>query len=154
MSLGIDIKGIPDLKAALEAVGNKVKKQTAYQAVVEAMTPVVIAARRYARRSVETGNLHESIGLKATPKLRKGRMYAIVGPRRKFKKPDPSGKGERIATSYAHLVEFGTSTAPAKPFLRPAWAVTKARVNATLQSTLSAGILAEAKRRASRKPRK
>ena len=151
MSLAVNITGMTELKTALEAVGNKVKKQTAFEAVVTAMTPLVTKAKQYARRSEETGNLRDSIGIKAKPVLRKGRMTALVGPRRKFRKADPSGKGERIATSYAHLVEFGTSTAQAKPFMRPAWAVMKSRVNATLQKTLSDGIIAEAKRKASRR---
>lgn len=141
----IEIGGEVALKDALSLLSKKMQREIGFEAVVTAMTPVVSRAKRYARRSMDTGNLHDSIGIKSTPRLKKGRLYAIVGPRRKFRKADPSGKGFRVATKIAHLVEFGTSKSAAKPFMRPAWAVEKNKVEKRLGETFGKRTIEEAK---------
>lgn len=140
----IELGGEAEIADALKLLSKKMQREIGYEAVVTAMTPVVTRAKRYARRSIETGNLQDSIGIKATPKVRKGRLYAIVGPRRKFTKADPGGKGFRRATNYAHLVEFGTSKSAAKPFMRPAWAAEKPKVEQSLGEILGKRIIEEA----------
>ena len=76
--------------------------------------------------------MQRSIGV-TVKKTRTGQLTARVGPRSGFKgkslgkKLSKRGKTkgqmtERFAdpVNYAHLVEYGTSRAPAQPFIRPA----------------------------------
>lgn len=121
----VNIIGEGDFVENFKKLRKKVGREIVYEAMVFAMLPVANRAKRLARRSMDTGNLIESIGLRSSPIARKGRLYAIVGPRRKFTKQNPDGKGTRTASKYGHLVEYGTAHSSAKPFMRPAWQIEK-----------------------------
>lgn len=153
--ISVEITGLDDLQKGLKAIGKKMREKIGNEAVVTAMTPVVDLAQRLAGKSRETGALQESIGMKVKPYRRGNVIFGIVGPRKGFNKPDPSGKGFRDPRKYAHLVEFGTKHASAKPFMRPAFHATKGRVVQQLGAVIGTQVTAEAKRvYASRKRKK
>jgi HK97 gp10 family phage protein len=81
------------------------------------------------------GALKRSLGVRIKVYQRGAVVVALVGPRRDRKgrparfrlrlaaKPgakNPNKTNFIYASNYAHLIEFGTSRSPAKPFLRPA----------------------------------
>jgi HK97 gp10 family phage protein len=168
--IGIEISGIDDLAKGLKAIGKKMRTEIAREAVTTALVPMVNEARALAGKSRDTGALQDSIGLKVKPYQKGAKIFGIVGPRRGFKKPDPSGRGFRDPVKYAHLVEFGhhTKTASGKfgaakkrekitaetatayvlpqPFMRPAWSKTKGQMVKTLGEVIGGRVDAEAKR--------
>ena len=140
------ITGLEDLQKGMKAIGRKLRTQIGQEAVVTALTPMVNAAQLYAGDSKETGALQESIGFKVRPYRRGNIIFGVVGPRKGFNKPDPSGKGFRDPRKYAHLVEFGTSKTAAKPFMRPAFAATKDTMVRELGAVIGNRVSVEAKR--------
>jgi HK97 gp10 family phage protein len=168
--IGIDISGIDDLTKGLKAIGKKLRTQIGQEAVTTALIPMVNAARYYAGQSRDTGALQDSIGVKVKPYQKGATIFGIVGPRRGFKRPDPSGKGFRDPTKYAHLVEFGhytkagsgkfggakkgTKITPEnasayvlpQPFMRPAFSATKGQMIHDLANVIGERVDVEAKR--------
>jgi HK97 gp10 family phage protein len=168
--IGIEITGIDDLAKGLKAIGKKMRTEIASEAVTTALVPMVNEARALAGKSRDTGALQESIGVKVKPYKRGAVIFGIVGPRRGFKKPDPSGKGFRDPVKYAHLVEYGHHTKAAsgkfggakkrekitaetatayvlpQPFMRPAFAKTKGQMVKTLGEVIGGRVDVEAKR--------
>jgi HK97 gp10 family phage protein len=152
--ISAEITGLDDLTKGMKAIGKKLREQIGQEAVVTALTPLVNAAQLYAGASKETGALQESIGLKVKPYRKGNIIFGIVGPRKGFNKPDPSGKGFRDPRKYAHLVEFGTVKHSANPFMRPAFAATKGQMISETAAVIGNRVSAEAKRvYASRKKR-
>lgn len=169
--IGIEITGIDDLSKGLKAIGKKMREQIGREAVATALVPMVNAARANAGKSRDTGALQDSIGLKVKPYQRGAKIFGIVGPRRGFRRSDPSGKGFRDPVKYAHLVEFGHYTRAGKggkfgaakkgekvteetatayvlpqPFMRPAYAATKSGMVKTLGEVIGSRVDVEAKR--------
>lgn len=100
-----EIKGAKELEATLKELGPKVAVRIGDKALRVGAGVIVKEAKRLAPR--RTGQLRKSIVAVKGRDARPEQRTVVVG----FKKP-----GRR----YAHLVEFGTSKAAAKPFLRPA----------------------------------
>ena len=155
--MGIAIIGTADVAETLEKLSNAAKKKLGTDALVEALTPMIDAARARASDSVDTGNLKASIGFRVKA-YKNGKILGYVGPRNGFKVVDRHGK-TRIATKYSHLVEFGHAkkgggTVAAEPFLRPAFAATSQQCAATLGAVLGRKIEIEATRLSRRKRRK
>ena len=168
--IGVEITGVEDLLKGLKTIGKKLREQIGREAVTTALVPMVNAARYYAGQSSETGALAASIGVKVKPYQKGAAIFGIVGPRRGFDRPDPSGKGVRKPTKYAHLVEFGhytkagsgkfggakkgTKVTPEnatayvlpQPFMRPAFAATKDAMTQTLADVIGERVSVEAKR--------
>lgn len=157
--LKLDISGEVDIAATLSELSNAAKTKIGVEAVVNALTPVVDAAQRNAKRSEDTGNLRRSIGFRVRPYKRTGNIVAIIGPRRGFKVPDPSGRGYRVASKYGHLVEFGHMAKggkhiAAKAFMRPAFDSQKAEAQRRMAKVLGQKIELAAKKIARRKAKK
>ena len=105
------IIGDKQLLANLNALAPKVKKRIMKPAMRKGGQ--VIAKRAKLKVKKRSGLLRKSIKAKST-KNGNGRIF--VDP-----KVEGEYKGKKVKPSkYAHLVEFGTRTAKAHPFLRPA----------------------------------
>ena len=127
-SIGIDIKGLNEIKRKLERLPDELSKKVEAMALRDAMKPTAKAAKQNAAAIKDTGLLSKSIGLNVRKMKKsgpgKGTYSARVGPRSGFKttvKRKGSNK-ETVANpaKYAHLVELGTSHSPAQPFIRKA----------------------------------
>jgi HK97 gp10 family phage protein len=112
----------------------------------DAAKPLVMAARnnapvgvrvhyRYNQGAVVAeyypGNLKRSLqilDLKKSPDV-------FVGPK-VAKGSKGTFKGRRTDAYYAHMVEYGTSQAPAQPFMRPAWSATEGEVRRRVEVAL------------------
>lgn len=124
-----------DVGAVLREMKQSMLRKTAVEAAHAGASTLELSARAFARRSVDTGNLMNSIGVRVKKSKRGSSINATIGPRRGFKIKAPDGS-ERNAAANANLTEFG-HMAPdgkqvaAKPFLRPAFAQSgQAAVNA------------------------
>lgn len=119
------------MEALLKDLGPKVASRLGDKALRAAAKPIVKDAKRLAPR--RTGVLRRSIV--AVKGKDKGGAYAatrtvLIG----FKKP---------ASSYAHLVEFGTLHSAAQPFIRPAMDARAQDALNEMVEVLSKGLLRE-----------
>lgn len=149
------VTGITQLTEVLHMVPMDMAGEILGRAVAEAIKPIEIAAKRFARRSEETGALRESITHKVKVYPQTGKAVGLVGPDRAYYSRGKKLKGalsvlaagnRRKPANYAHLVEYGhvavaprkgttrrkrTATdvgfVPAKPFIRPAVLTTTAQ---------------------------
>ena len=112
------VSGSRQIERALKQLPRATGKNVMKRALLKAVKPTVTLAK--ASAPVDDGDLRDSIkaGVKLTPRQR-GRTdsgaVVYVGP------TTPKG-------SHGHLVEFGTSTQRARPFLRRAWTATRSQV--------------------------
>jgi HK97 gp10 family phage protein len=117
----LTIRGNRELGIALERLPKRVFARVMRPAVNAALTPINKAAKRKAPK--ETGALQASLGKKVRQFPATGTTWGAVGPRDdpKFRRPDPTHPNRpRRPIFYAHIVEAGTRTQAAQPFLRPA----------------------------------
>lgn len=154
-------KEFNQLAKLFESLPAAIDAQTRKQILTESAEPLVEAAKQHAPRSDKThymysgadkltkgmrapkgmgkkvarfdpGNLSESIGVLNHGPFRKS-PNVYVGPRY----PGKGGKvGRAKVAPYAHMVEFGTSKMKAKPYMRPAFEMTKNLVFLIIQSKL------------------
>lgn len=152
--------GAAQLSAVLQAIPRELRTKILAQGVDAAAKPVVVAAKRYARRSERTGTLRDSIDHVVRKYEHSARAVAVIGPVKGGVVASFNGRPERITpTKYAHLVEFGhyavkptkgttrrkrtaaeVAWVPAKPFMRPAIAVSAAAAEAALVQGIGRGI--------------
>lgn len=147
MSASLSIRGNRELGIALERLPKRVYSRIMRPAVNAALTPVNSAAKRKAPK--ETGALRASLGKKVKQYPQNGTTWGAVGPRDdpKFHRPDPVRRGRvRRPIFYAHIVEGGTRTRAAQPFLRPALDEQEDAALAILYTKVAAGIEREAAR--------
>lgn len=123
--LQLKLEGVADLEAALRALAdNKAIKRAIGKALLEAAEPVARDARARAPR--KSGEMAETIDVSTTLSRRQRRGRGRAGPAEAvvFVGASPTGP--------AVLEEFGTTkrstktgkstgSAPAHPFMRPAW---------------------------------
>lgn len=122
----IELKGVGQIIKNLDALPDALRKSAETAVLRAGAVPIRKAAKANAAKSKDTGLLQKSISLRI--QTVKGVKSARVGPRKglrqKVTRTDPrTGKTyEEIAdpNNYSHLVEYGTSHSPAKPFIRPA----------------------------------
>lgn len=122
----IKIEGLEDMIRTLKDLPNELKTSGEKAALRAGGAPIRKAAKRFAKSSKDTGLLIRSIGLNV--RTVRGVTSVRVGPRRGFREEvertnHRTGKKETMISdpsNYSHLVEYGTSHSPAKPFLRPA----------------------------------
>jgi len=150
------VKGIGDLSAVLRGLPEDMRSKILVRGVERAIAPILISAKRYAKRSERTGALRASLTTKVVNYPRDGRAVGLVGPERAYYRNGKKtgklgslfGAADRPA-NYAHLIEYGHhAVAPikgtsrrkktalptkngrtwvaAKPFIRPALATTTA----------------------------
>lgn len=147
-----NVLGLGALTAALRALPEDMRQRTLAAGVKEAIMPIQVAAKRFAKRSEETGALRESITNKVVNYPQNVKCVGLVGPDWAYYSRGKKVKGalsrllsinQRRPASYAHLIEYGhvsvapkkgssrrkgtattTGFVPAKPFIRPAVATT------------------------------
>ena len=112
-------RDVSDLSAALRGLASKdTQVKILERAVGAACQPILVAAKRYAKRSEDTGALRDSLTVKTVGYRSSGKAVGLVGPDRAYrvrgKKVGALGAllgiakgGVRRPANYAHLVEFG-----------------------------------------------
>lgn len=109
------------LSAALRAISSpETQAEILEKAVKAACQPILVAAKRYAKRSEQTGALRDSLTIKTKSYVNDNRAVAVgmVGPDRKYRVRGKiagalsvlfaAAKGNaRRPADYAHLVEYG-----------------------------------------------
>lgn len=141
MNVSISRSSLQGIRKRLADLPQELIKASESAVLRAGAKPIQTAAK--AKAPVGTGLLKKSIGMRV--KKTKGIYTARVGPRKGFK-GKPLGKKknkagietERFAdpNKYSHLVEFGTSHSPAKPFIRPAIESAKGEVVAAMAAGL------------------
>jgi HK97 gp10 family phage protein len=118
-SIQVRVTGLEELKANLKRMPIKMVKQVLRPAVRAAAKPITVEARRKIDQQglIRTGALRRSIGVKVKT-FRNRAVWAGVGPRRGF---NVQYRGKNVdPRRYSHLLEKGTISQKATPFLRPA----------------------------------
>ena len=150
------LKGDRETALALEALGKDSSvRRVLRPAVKAALSPVNKAAKRNAknlptlRDSMSTGILSKSIAIRKVF-VKPGVVSQTVGARSEgFQVPDPVVKGRmRIPKFYALLVEKGTRTMMARPFLGPALEKNRTVVFGILTSRIQTELVKEVNRQA------
>lgn len=140
------VTGLKELDAALEDMKKSVAKRHLVNALKKAAEPTRAAAESGAPRL--TGRLAESIVVQTKLSKRQRKRRAKQGLAEVFIGASfPKG-------AHAHLIEFGTSKMPARPFLRPAWDGNKGAALETMKTELWGSIERAAKRAAKKAERK
>lgn len=119
-----NLSGLGPLLARVEALGPRAHKKITRAMVAAGGRAVAKQAKRLAPK--ETGLLRRSIGSKVKT-YPSGVTVAVVGPRLGFRKEVLRKRNRPFAPAsmanpvkYAHLMELGTRSLPARPFLAPA----------------------------------
>jgi HK97 gp10 family phage protein len=143
------IDGVKDMLAALDGLKKAVRNRILKRAVNKGIKIILKAAKGRAPR--ESGLLKKSLGSKVKVYRSSGVVVGIVGPRKGFKGEVVRKKGRWFPVSvysdpvrYAHLVELGTSHAPAKPFLGPAVTGSRAAIRNAMAEEIRKGLEAQA----------
>lgn len=115
------VRSVDDLRAALRGISSlEIQAKILSDGVKAACEPILVAAKRYAKRSERTGALRDSLTIKTVSYKNAGKAVAVgmVGPDRKYRAKGKivsglsalfaarSGNLRRPA-NYAHLVEYG-----------------------------------------------
>lgn len=115
------VRDMDDLRAALRGLASPETQATILESAVKAACqPILVAAKRYAKRSEDTGALRDSLTIKTVKYKTNGKAVAVgmVGPDRQYRAKGrvvknlsalfAATKGDiRRPANYAHLVEFG-----------------------------------------------
>ena len=128
----VEVLGLDELERKLGDLDNKLAGKAIYGALGYALTPVVKDAKKFASKAKEPHTVVYSNGKKI--KVEPGLLRTAIKKRRV---PKSEMKGEfaqgaamgmyigtgrnKVYPNYWHLVERGTSTQPATPFIRPAF---------------------------------
>jgi HK97 gp10 family phage protein len=107
--VGLNITMQENITAGLDRVENKVREKVLLSGAATMAKVIYDEAKLNASRNIKTGTLHDAIY----------RVYA------KDKSSDSKVTYEiswnKTIAPHGHLIEFGTSRAPAYPFIRPAF---------------------------------
>lgn len=129
-SASAQIEGFKELEAELLALGEVGAESTARAALRKAVEPVLAEAKRLVKK--RTGLLYEALAITTRGYNERGAITGAIATAglqiRNAKGVLPVGTfgvkskaGKFNPRRYWHLVEFGTSKTPAKPFVRPAF---------------------------------
>ncbi len=153
--LRVELGDLRPIVAQLDKLKRTLRNRILRQAMVKAARIMAKAVKQNAPKEIGTdtysraraGQLKRSIGFKVSTS-KNGVVTAIAGPRRGFRivlGARIRGKNTGKAVAYdpvktAHLVEFGSVHAAAKPFIRPAMEASRDAVIEAIVSTIQAGI--------------
>ncbi len=124
--MSIKMHGMRELNRAFKRLPDELKKSGEKAVLRAGAKPINVAAK--AKAPVGTGLLKKSIGTNV--KKVDGEVTARVGPRSGWKQ-EVTRNGQRVVSDpnkYSHLLEFGTSSIAARPFIRPAIDSTRGQV--------------------------
>ena len=108
-NLKVDVKGLKELKRNIRKITKKLERRVLKDASLAAAEPIRKEAARLVPRSAgrpSKGKKHLADSLITKFRMKRGRFRATIGPKKD--------------QFHGLFVEFGTSTQPARPFLRPA----------------------------------
>ena len=107
--IGVETKLSGDLSGDLDKFAKDVREKVLFSGVAAMANVIYEAARDNAQANKKTGLLQDSIYRVYSPEKSsdESKMYRISWNKRK--------------APHGHLIEFGTSRAPAYPFMRPAF---------------------------------
>ena len=125
----IHLHGAEQLLASLRSFEPKLAKKVLRNAMREAARPILEEAKRLV--PVDTGELRDSLVIRAAKRVRKGSVGVVVQTERGFFKGD---------TYYGAFVEFGTKNMAARPYLRPAFDSRKEEAAMVAQQLIASGI--------------
>lgn len=131
----LDIKGLKDLQKTMSDLPQALQKSAETAVLRAGAVPIRKAAKGFAASSKDSGLLLKSIGI-SVKAVRGGGKSARIGPRKGMRQmvtrtdKRTGAKHQEMAdpNNYSHLVEYGTSHSPAKPFIRPAIDASKDQV--------------------------
>ncbi len=126
---------------ALGRLADRARRRIVRQATTAAARPILKEAKSRVVR--ETGLLRKSLVLRSKANVRLGSVFVTIGPLRGFFGRGPDGR-ERRPIKYAHIVEFGSQTTAARPFMAPAFHAKRAEGIAKGSAILVKGIEREA----------
>lgn len=132
--VSVEIKGIEQVQKMLKLLPERVQRKAMKQGVAAGARKVLSEARKLV--PVKTGRLKKSLRTRYIKKASRGPFGRIVY---KVEAARPEG-------SHAHLVEFGTSRAAAKPFLRPAFEIAKEPAANAIMDKIAKVMLKEARK--------
>jgi HK97 gp10 family phage protein len=160
-----NVKGMDSISSVLQGLPKELLTSLLAEAVDAGAKPLVIAAKRYARRSRDTGALEESISHVVREYPGNAVAVAVVGPdtghyRNRKKIDSKLGTNAEQPAWRAHFIEFGHLTrkprvrggvrgkskpgkmqfVPAQPFMRPAVLTSWPQVAVAMQTGLAKGI--------------
>lgn len=156
------VKGIEGISAILQGLPKEMRTNFLGAAVDNGAKPVEVLAKRFARRSRDTGALEESIDHVVRKYPHTVTAVAVIGPaksyyrgRRKLAKGEDR-QGAAQPSRRAHLIEFGHHTrqpkktgkskpgkiewVPPQPFMRPAHMISGPQVLTAMQQSLGNSI--------------
>lgn len=121
MDIEFNLFGDKEMEKVMDALPERMQKNVLAAAVRGGASTISKAAKGNIKAdgTVRTGLLHKSITIKVKRYTRDGVIYAAVGASRRVIGTTVNGR-RIVPANYAHLVEHGTRTSRAKPFLRPA----------------------------------
>lgn len=106
------------LSGALRSLEEGMRQEILVHATKRACKPIEVAAKRFAKRSEETGALRDSITTKVVNYPKSGKAVGLVGPDRAARvggrKAGRLGRhlaDTRKPSKYAHLIEYGHAIA-------------------------------------------
>lgn len=129
----VEVQGLEELEAKLAELDNKLAGKAIYGALGYALTPVVKDAKKLASKANEPHTMVYPNGKKVEvePGLLKSAIKKRRVPKSEMKGEFSQGAAmgmyigtgtkQKVYPNYWHLVERGTSTQPATPFIRPAF---------------------------------
>ena len=141
MSASFKLDGLAALEAKLTELDAEVAQRALVTACRKAMQPVLDDAKDLV--PIWSGALRDAIKL-STGKPKDGATVAVAGLR--IGSASSYNTGELPPSARWHFVEYGTSTQPARPFLRPALDKNADGVLDTLKKELAAAIKRAIKR--------
>jgi HK97 gp10 family phage protein len=115
MKMQIEVEGFKDLDNALAELPKATARNALQRALMEVAQPIADDAK--ARAPVDTGLLRRRIEVSK----RLSKRQARLNRRSEDKSFAEVHVGPPSSSDIARMVEFGTSDAPAQPYLRPAW---------------------------------
>jgi HK97 gp10 family phage protein len=151
MRFGFALGGWVEVRNLLAQLPEPLRNEVIPAMMGDVGREVVLAARSFA--PVRSGALRRSItfvvrrvgggGTRGKGKKARG-AYAVIGPDKSYyaqgKRLKHREAGADRPAHYAHLVEFGTGTAAAHPFLRPAFISRRRQVAQICAAGLAGGI--------------
>lgn len=145
------IAGLPEVMKSLERVKEGVRARILRRPMGKVARLIAKKAKALAPRRF--GLLRKSMGSKVKT-YKGGAVVAVVGPRTGFRTQVGSKRdGTPVyadPVKYAHLVELGTATTAARPFLRPALRGSRKEAAEIIRRGVAEGLAAEANKAAAR----
>lgn len=127
-----DIEGIEKLRFRFAKLGKDLMN-AAKPAMLEGGDKVVRVARALVPK--DTGKLASTIKRSEVRKTKKGNFVVLVSAG-----DETTRVGSRKQFQLARLVEFGTQSRPAEPYMRPAWRQNRRSIASTIRKAIAAEI--------------